>query len=145
VRSALNLGRAKGDQRHDSLPSGLIAQDQPELELVRAKYRPAFEDALRTALETLPARDRAILSASVGEGLSIDKLAEMYGVGRSTAARWLIAARERLTAETRRTLQERLGLTPSELDSIAAAVRDDLDVSIIRLLDLEQSEKSQQK
>jgi len=134
VRSALNLMRAKGDQRHDSLPSGLIAEGEPELALVRAKYRPEFEDALRTALSSLPERDRAVLCSSVRDGRSIDEIAEMHGVGRSTAARWLIAARERLTAETRRTLQERLGLTPSELDSVAAAVRSEVDVSIVRLL-----------
>jgi len=118
VRAALNHRRAKGDQS----------------ELIRAKYREAFEDALRVALAELPEKERTLLSLSVGGGLGIDALAEKFGVGRSTAARWLIAARELLTRETRRVLLDRLGVTPSELDSVAGEVRGDIDVSIVRLL-----------
>jgi RNA polymerase sigma-70 factor (ECF subfamily) len=134
VRAALNLRRAKGDQAHDSIPAGLAGAAGPESELIRAKYREAFEDALRVALAELPEKERTLLSLSVGGGLGIDALAEKFGVGRSTAARWLIAARELLTRETRRVLLDRLGVTPSELDSVAGEVRGDIDVSIVRLL-----------
>jgi RNA polymerase sigma-70 factor (ECF subfamily) len=135
VRAALNLRRARGDQPHDSLPSALVAAAGPDIALVRAKYKAAFEDALRAALAVLPERQRILLTLSLGEGMSIDALAAKFGVGRSTAARWLIAARELLTQETRRILLARLGLTPSELDSVAADVRSDVDVSIVRLLE----------
>jgi RNA polymerase sigma-70 factor (ECF subfamily) len=134
VRAALNLRRARGDQAHDSLPAGLVAMNAPDIELIRAKYRTEFQDALRSALAALPERERTLLALSVGEGMSIDQLAEKYAVGRSTAARWLVAARDLLQRETRRVLMDRLGLTPSELDSVAAEVRSEVDVSIVRLL-----------
>jgi RNA polymerase sigma-70 factor (ECF subfamily) len=134
VRAALNLRRAKGDQAHEEVPSQLLGPTEPELDLVRARYRTDFEEAVREALKALPDRDRALLQASVGGGKSIDELGALYGVGRSTAARWLVAAREALAAETRRRLIERLRLTPAELDSVAAVVRSQIDVSIVRLL-----------
>jgi RNA polymerase sigma-70 factor (ECF subfamily) len=134
VRAALNLRRARGDRAHDSIPEGLMVAVAPEKDLVRGKYRGAFEDAVRMALAELPERERALLGASVGEGLGVDALGARFGVGRSTAARWLIAARELLARETRRVLLERLGLTPSELDSVAGELRSQIDVSVVRLL-----------
>jgi RNA polymerase sigma-70 factor (ECF subfamily) len=135
VRAALNLGRGRAEQRHESVSSKIHDPDRPEVAFARTRYRAAFEEALRLALRDLPARDRELLCASVRDRASIDVLAETYGVGRSTAARWLAAARERLTASARRVLQEKLRLTPSELDSLAAEVRSDVDVSIVRLLE----------
>src|SRR5262249_41097880 len=134
VRTALNLRRAKGDQAHDEVPSQLLGPTEPELDLVRARYRTDFEDALREALKSLPERDRAMLHGSVGGGKSIDELGALYGVSRAPAARWLAAAREALAVETRRRLATRLRLTPTELDSVAAVVRSQIDVSIVRLL-----------
>ncbi len=135
VRSALNTRRAKADRPHDPLHAGLVAATAPERDLLREQYRAHFEEALRLALTELPERERTLLSLSVRDRLSIDALAEKFGVGRSTTARWLVAARDLLTRETRRILMERLGLTPSEVDSVAAEVRSDVDMSIVRLLD----------
>ena len=134
VRAALNLRRAKGDQAHESLSAALVAGSGPDVALVRAKYRGELEAALQAALEALPERERTLLTLSVRDGMSIDALAEKFNVGRSSAARWLVAARELLTRETRRMLMERLGLTPSELDSVAVEVRSEVHVSIVRLL-----------
>ncbi len=135
VRAALNARRTKGEQQHDSVPSDLVARGEPELELVRAKYRPDFEAALRIALAALPERDRTLLCLTLRDGATLDKIAERYKVGKSTAARWLAAARDELTSETRRILKERLRLTQSELESLAVVVRSDLAVSIVRLLE----------
>jgi RNA polymerase sigma-70 factor (ECF subfamily) len=135
TRSALNLRRGRAERAHDPLGSGLrAAADGPELELLRARYRSDFEDALRAALRTLATRERAILSLNVRDGLSSDRIAALYRVGRSTVKRWLIAAREKLATETKRELRARLALTSAEYDSVAAGVRSAVDVSILRLL-----------
>jgi RNA polymerase sigma-70 factor (ECF subfamily) len=68
------------------------------------------------------------------DGFSIDKICAIYTVHRATAARWLGAAREALAVETHRLLGTRLGVSPSELRSIARLVESQLDLSIRRLL-----------
>ena len=80
-------------------------------------------------------RERAVLCLNVRDGLSIDKLAAVYGVGRSTVARWLSAAREIVERETRSELVSRLKLSPSAFESLAAEVQSNLDVSLVGLLE----------
>ena len=135
VRTALNLRRGRANKQDQPLGSGLRAAGMgPDEELLRARYRGDFEDALRTALARLPSRERALLALHVCDGLSSDKIAALYRVGRSTVKRWLIAAREGLANETKRELRARLALTSSEFESVAAMLCSAVDVSILRLL-----------
>jgi RNA polymerase sigma-70 factor (ECF subfamily) len=136
VRTALNLRRGVAERGHDPLASSLgEASTGPEIDLLRARYRVEFEEALRAALGRLSPRWRAVLALQVRDGMSSDKIAAMYRVGRSTAKRWLVAAREELALETRRELGARLTLTPSELESVGAALVSAMHVSIARLLE----------
>jgi RNA polymerase sigma-70 factor (ECF subfamily) len=66
--------------------------------------------------------------------MSIDRLAAVYNVGRSTAARWLAAARETLLDEARREVHARIGATPSELRDLGPDLQSVLHVSLVRLL-----------
>jgi RNA polymerase sigma-70 factor (ECF subfamily) len=137
VRTALNLRRRKDDAATARQPLGSSAKGvypDAELEVLRARYRERFEDAVRAALESLPERDRALLRMHLAEGAGVDALAAALGVGRSTAHRWLAAARARLAEETRARLCAGLRITPSEYESLAALVRSDVDVSVVRLL-----------
>lgn len=136
ARTALNLRRNKADRGHDELASGVgaVTAAAPELDYLKRRYKPAFEAALRVALENLEAKDRTLLRLHLGDGLSIDRIGTLYRVGRSTAARWLARARMALLDETRQELVRTLHITPSEFESIAALVRSDLDVSVVRLL-----------
>ena len=134
ARTALDTRRGGRDKAHESLPLALASNQAPELEMLRARYRSDFEDAARRALRSLEPRDRAILALSVRDGLSSSKLATLYGISRATASRWVAAARDKVVHEAQRELKERLGLSTAELESVAAAVRSDLDVSVVRLL-----------
>ncbi len=67
--------------------------------------------------------------------MSIDALAGVYHVGRSTAARWLADARERLLAGTRDALCAELQIGRAEYESLAALMRSHVAVSVVRLLD----------
>ena len=58
----------------------------------------------------------------------------MQKVSRATVARWLAAAREALHDETRRELLGHLRVSPSELDSIAALVRSQVELSLAGLV-----------
>jgi RNA polymerase sigma-70 factor (ECF subfamily) len=106
-----------------------VARD-PVRELLQARYRDEYQSALEAALAALDDDDRSLLRRHVVQGRSIDDLAAELGVHRSTAARRVKAAEERVAEAIRRRLCERLRLTPAEVDSLAGDVRSGLHVSV---------------
>ena len=102
----------------------------PELDYLRLRYRAAYEEAFEGALAALPDRDALLLKLHYLDGLSIDRIGALYGIHRSTVARWRSSIRRSLLASTREQLQRRLSLTDSEFDSLIALVRSQLAVSI---------------
>jgi RNA polymerase sigma-70 factor (ECF subfamily) len=137
LRAAISLRRRKGDKRHERFQveeDMRVVERGPEFDYLRRRYKRAFEDAVRSALRRLAPKDRMLLRLNVVDGMSIDKLGALYKVGRSTAARWLAAARNALLEQARRELQEKTRLTSTELDSVAADVQSLLEVSVAKLL-----------
>lgn len=96
----------------------------------KAQYRTAFRDAFRAALVALEPRDRNLLRMHVLDELSIDQIAKVHGVHRSTAARWVERARERVSRSVRRDLMERLRVDPFELDDLLGWIQSRIDVSL---------------
>lgn len=117
----------------EDLPQ-LVSTPNPELDFLRTRYAEPFRQAFAAALEALEPRERTVLKLSLVHGLSIDKIAQIYQVHRSTAARWLVDVREKLYDGTRGRLEQQLHLPPRELDSLLALVRSDIDVSVRRIL-----------
>jgi len=135
-RTALNLIR---DDRRRELPRRAVEEDvatsmAPELAYMKALYREQFEEALRGAFRALTARQRTVLRLHLAQRMTLAQLGAVYDVSHATAARWLAAAHDTLVTTVRRTLKERLALTPSEIDSVAALVRSQIDVRIGDLL-----------
>lgn len=137
ARATLKLRRNMDDRPHESVSalSEAVVEDEPELALAKSRYGPELEAALRDALSRLDARQIVLLRLHHGKHWSVDRLAGVYGVGRSTAARWVAAARAALLEETKRLMHERLRLTSSELGSVLKILQGSLDVSLLRLLD----------
>ncbi|WNG45397.1 RNA polymerase subunit sigma-70 [Archangium minus] len=106
----------------------------PELAFIRERHQEDFRVAFRAALGRLEARERNLLRLHHVHGLSMDAVSATYQAPRSTVARWIARARERLLALTREELTVRLGLTPNELDSLLRLVRSQLDVSLRQLM-----------
>lgn len=100
----------------------------------RVRYGEACAESLRAAFAALTARERNLLRMHHLHGLTVDELAPSFGVHRATVARWLAAARERLLAETRAGLRERLGVGDDTVDSILRELRGRVDVTVTRLL-----------
>ncbi|HEY4122759.1 MAG TPA: sigma-70 family RNA polymerase sigma factor, partial [Byssovorax sp.] len=101
VRTAISLRRRRAEGEHEELASHRHAaglSQSPEVQYLKARYKDEFERSLRAAMESLTPRERALLRLSLVEGLSIDVVGARYRVGRSTAARWIAAARAALTA-----------------------------------------------
>jgi RNA polymerase sigma-70 factor (ECF subfamily) len=136
MRTALNLRRGAKeevsleDQTSEDLPLG----GDPELDYLKDRYKKDFKEAFGAALASLSSQEVNVLKLHLIDGLNIDKIGALYNAHRSTVARWIARARETLLSETRRTLADRLRLTPSELDSMIGFVQSQLDLSIARYL-----------
>jgi RNA polymerase sigma-70 factor (ECF subfamily) len=116
------------------LTSGLHGAE-PCFDVARARYGPLFQTVLQEALEGLGDRDKALLRFHFVEQLNIEEIGRIYRIHRATAARWLLDIRRRLLAA----VQERLSLevritTSSEFRSLLDVVRDDLHLSLSRIL-----------
>jgi RNA polymerase sigma-70 factor (ECF subfamily) len=137
ISTALNLRRGKAaevERAAEREVAEIADVGDVELDVIRRRYRPAFESAIARALAALPVRDRNILRLRLIEGVEVGAIATMYGVHRATMTRWFADSRAALLAETRRILAAELGASPDELDSLAGLVRSQLHVSLVRLL-----------
>jgi len=132
------LRRAAARRREESRGSESalerLAESEPELRYLKARYKVEVERALARAIERLTDRQRLLLRLNLAEGVSIDALGAMYSVNRATAARWLAAARTAILSGTREELGTVLVLTPGEWDSIVALVQSELCISVARHL-----------
>jgi RNA polymerase sigma-70 factor (ECF subfamily) len=102
--------------------------------LASVEYKRELESAIREEVEALSARDRAVLRLHVLEGVSIEKIALSYGVHRVTVARWVWTAGEAMLDGLRRRFQQRFGIIPPELDSLARLARSQLSLNLTELL-----------
>lgn len=105
----------------------------PELSLLRERYRDQVHAALREAIAQLPERQRNVLRQYYLDGLTIDQLAALYRVDRATTARWVVASRSAVLAGVRAQLTAALGASADEVDSILRLVRSQLELSLRHL------------
>jgi RNA polymerase sigma-70 factor, ECF subfamily len=136
-RVALDLRRSAArttsmDPRADEV---LPANQHPEIDYLRTRYKAEFEAAVREALAGLPDRDRLLLKLTIVNGLSHEQLANIYSVNQSTITRWIARAREQVLAVTEREVCSKLGMPPGEFRSLAGLLVSRLDLSISRVLD----------
>lgn len=138
LRAALNLRRgakrAAAADRRASIETALTSELSPDLAYLKERYRDAFAEALGAAVAGLSDRDRALLRLYHVDGLSLEAMAALYRVHLSTVSRWLTCARESVAEATSSHVRDRLGVDRSEVDSIAALVMSQIDVSLTRLL-----------
>ena len=125
------MGESHGPVDHEvELDRLASAVDDPELVLLRERYRDQVRTAFTAGLASLTDRERNVLRQYHIDGLTIDQLAALYRVNRGTTARWVIAARSAVLDATRARLTEQLGIATNEVDSIIRLVRSQLDVSL---------------
>jgi RNA polymerase sigma-70 factor, ECF subfamily len=139
VRAALKLLAKERAQRPradeaDEIAHGVLADGDPELELLRATYKQDFLDAFRAAIADLSRRHRGLLRLTFIEQLTPAQIGAMYGCHRTTALRWIEAARDQVFAQTRARMMDRLRLSPSECERIILLIRSRIDVTLDALL-----------
>ncbi|MBK7864708.1 MAG: hypothetical protein IPJ65_40130 [Archangiaceae bacterium] len=112
-----------------------VALDDTELKLLKTSLREPFAAAFREAFAGLSTRERNVLRLHYLEGLSIDRIGAMHQVHRSSVARWLLQARERIAAETQDAVGRRCQLSRSDLRAVVALVQSQLESGLERLLE----------
>lgn len=118
----------------DAVEALMPADAGLEVEHLKRLYREEFKMAFREAVAALTDRERTLLRQHAIDGLSIDRLADFYGVHRATTARWIEAARKSILTRTRRALGQRLHVPAAELDSILRLIDSRLDITLPTLL-----------
>lgn len=106
----------------------------PDLELLIQRYKTEFQSALAQATAALTVRERNLLRYYFVGQLSIDQIGRQYHIHRSTAARWVNQAQERLCMTTR---ERFLAMVPSQaasLPGIMALIMSRLSLSLRALL-----------
>jgi RNA polymerase sigma-70 factor, ECF subfamily len=136
TRAAVDRMRTRDESSSDSrvldhLPD---AADGPELAHLRALYAGELKQAFEEAIASLEVRERNVLRHHFIDRLNVEEIGALYGVHKSTAYRWLEAARTLLAKRTRAGFNRRVQVPPSELDSIVRLVQSHVDLSLSRLL-----------
>lgn len=96
--------------------------------------RGELKHAFTTALSALPRRDRLLLKQHYLDRLTIEDVAALHKIHRSSAARWLAQVRDALADAALRDFRERLRISESEVESIVQLVRSQLDITFDRFL-----------
>jgi RNA polymerase sigma-70 factor (ECF subfamily) len=137
IRVALDLLDTRAiEARSDSeaLVSLVTENDNPELALMREQLKERFQGALEESLASLSPREKTLLRMHFVDGLNIDAIGAVFKVHRATVARWLLAIRGAIVDRMR--AQVGIGIRPTSTGfrSVVALVRDDLHLSLGRLL-----------
>jgi RNA polymerase sigma-70 factor, ECF subfamily len=134
LRTAIDLTRKRTEVLRDAnqilQEASKTAGSDPELAFIRDRCRHHFEAALQAAVASLSSSERMLLKLHFHEGVTLDELAQLQGVHRTTVARRIAAARREIIARGRTQLRERLALSPSELESLMRLMADHLDLSL---------------
>jgi RNA polymerase sigma-70 factor (ECF subfamily) len=145
---AVAAQRVAIDLRRSALPVASIDPDaeqllpapaSPEADYLRGHYRDEFAAAVRRALAGLPDRDRLLLRLTIVSGMSHEQVGTIYQVNQSTVSRWITRAREEVLAATERDVCASLGLPPSEFRSLAGLFLSNLDLSLSRVLETDET------
>ncbi len=131
VRLAIDLqrGRRAADAAPPDRPLSTPAPS-PELQLLRERYRPHFQGALGEALGALGSEQRLLLKLHFVDGMNLEELGRLFKVNRSTIFRRVGACMEQVLAAMRARLGAELGVTTTEMQSLAGALQSDLELSL---------------
>lgn len=111
-------------------------RDDPELRMLKHQHGVTVQRAFEESLQSLSARDKTILRLHVSDRLGIDEIGRLYGVHRATAARWILAIRQTILDSVQRSVGVQLGGTNTSVRSLVKLFRDEIHLSVDRLLDL---------
>jgi len=138
TRTFLDAARTRQRERSDELPDDLLdalvdAKASPRAAALRGQVIAALRSSMRAALATLPARDRTFLRHTLLDRLTLEQIAETYGVHRVTVSRAVGQARTKLRELALAHAVAELGVSPETLASAVRELASDLDMSLATL------------
>jgi len=131
LREHKTEARARSAAAREPSPDG---DQHPETAFLKQRYQDDFQQAMADALGRLPERERLLLRLHLVNGVSLEKIGQMFSVTQPTVSRWLAAARESLRDDIKKTIGARLGSSSAEVASLAGMVASRLDLSISAIL-----------
>ncbi len=137
-RLAIDLGRsasARGRAEDRGQFAERLTGADPELQLLKTRYRAAFQRAFEAAMRDLTPAARTMLRLHLINRLTIDEIAPLHGIHRATAARRLARARAEVLDGCRARLRELLATDDHDVESILRLISSHIDVSIARHLE----------
>jgi RNA polymerase sigma-70 factor (ECF subfamily) len=139
VRVAYNLlddarAHTAADIEDSLVQAAIESHEDPELQVLLARYTPVLSRAMELAVTQLTNKERALLRMSLVDALSIDHIAAIYNCHRATAARWLRSAKETLAERARQAFCQLAETSDADFYSIMRALPGYVDVSLERLL-----------
>lgn len=136
VRTFIDLTRSQRALRYErELDDGeLLGLSDPQQASIRAELGAKVKTAFSAAVAKLPPRYRVFLRHAYVDRHTLDQIALMYSLHRTTVARTLAAAREQLIADTRAALVAGAGIADDELTSVVRALDTGIDLSLSRVL-----------
>ena len=111
-----------------------VAGTDPELSLIKERYREPFKQALRTAIGELNHEQRNLLKLHFVDGVTLEKLAALFQVHRATIVRRIAQAREAVFDRVRALLQAQLRISTDEFEDLLTLLRSRLELSLSALL-----------
>ncbi len=135
-RIALRLAKANATGKfvgEEALANRFATATDPDLAMLRGRFKPMFNGAIVTALRRLSSRERLILRLNMVEGISMERIAKMHGVSQPTISRWLQQARVAILNTVRDLVRDELAVNDGEFDSLLRALRSQVDLSFSRI------------
>lgn len=134
-RTARSVGRKRLEvPAGDAALLDRVAEGDTEEHVMRAHLRHVYKASFERAFAELEPADRTLLRLHYLDRLGIDALGRMLQIHRASAARRIAATRERLRAATEAHVRTQAGLSEQALASAVRLLRDELDLSIERVL-----------
>ena len=136
TREAVARMRKKSEAvaEEDLLAALPAIDDGPEAQHFRERYRDDLKASFEEAMASLTAQQRNVLRHHYIDELTIDEIGALYAVHRTTAFRWLEAARATLARRTQSAFARRIKATPSEMASIVRLLESNVELSLRRVL-----------
>jgi RNA polymerase sigma-70 factor (ECF subfamily) len=121
------LGQGSGDTLPDQ-------GKDPEATVLSGGLKEAFQASFREAVASLTSRERNLLRYHFLAALTVDKIGDIYGVHRATAARWVARAQERLVTQTRDLFVRRTHISTESLPRIMEQIQSQISINLGNLL-----------
>ena len=135
IRALLASARGSRERQADEgLLQKMVSDEDPERTANRQRFSGELQSALEQSVAQLPRKSRTILRLFYLDGLNIEAIGAIYRVHRATVARWLVAIRAEIFQGLRDRFCLREQLNTADLRSLALAMKDELALSMDRVL-----------